>query len=484
MGVEGMSGKIVLNLDEYRDKVLGCWLGKNIGGTLGAPFEGRRETHDLKYYVNVTGEPTPNDDLDLQLLWLKALEERGPRMESRILGEYWLSYVPVDWNEYGIGKANMRKGISPPLSGEYRNVWKHSNGAWIRSEIWACIAPGCPEIAIRYAYEDACVDHGSGEGTLAELFTASIESAAFVLKDRDELIDVGLSMIPEDCGVARAVRTAIDSYRRGLSWLEAREAVIKETEDTGWFMAPRNIGFVIIGWLYGDGDFGKSICTAVNCGDDTDCTGATLGSILGIINGASGIPKEWKDPIGDTIKTVAIANFEPPKNIMELTERTISMARKVLLEHGEPVIISREPTDLSSLSTDMLKRKDVARELWERSPFVLQYEFVNISVSLDYTGYPEISAGSPRKIELKLRNKTPEALEVELTPILPPDWGSIPPEITVGLEPAGKERDSAVEHMEFLPGELKKDVAYRGMIGVMVKGRPTTGSIPIAFIGV
>ena len=30
---------MILNRDEYRNKVLGCWMGKNIGGTLGAPFE-------------------------------------------------------------------------------------------------------------------------------------------------------------------------------------------------------------------------------------------------------------------------------------------------------------------------------------------------------------------------------------------------------------------------------------------------------------
>jgi hypothetical protein len=31
-------GKSFINEVEYRDKVRGCWTGKNIGGTLGAPF--------------------------------------------------------------------------------------------------------------------------------------------------------------------------------------------------------------------------------------------------------------------------------------------------------------------------------------------------------------------------------------------------------------------------------------------------------------
>jgi hypothetical protein len=36
---------IVLSESEYRDKVHACWLGKNIGGTLGAPVEAGEVTH-------------------------------------------------------------------------------------------------------------------------------------------------------------------------------------------------------------------------------------------------------------------------------------------------------------------------------------------------------------------------------------------------------------------------------------------------------
>lgn len=52
--------------------------------------------------------------------------------------------------------------------------------------------------------------------------------------------------------------------------------------------APSGVGMVIIGWLYGEGDFGKSICIAANCGDDADCTAGTLAATLGIIRGNSG----------------------------------------------------------------------------------------------------------------------------------------------------------------------------------------------------
>ena len=40
-----------MNLKEYRKKVEGCFLGKTIGGTLGAPLEGKRNVFDVSYYL-------------------------------------------------------------------------------------------------------------------------------------------------------------------------------------------------------------------------------------------------------------------------------------------------------------------------------------------------------------------------------------------------------------------------------------------------
>ena len=84
-----------INIEEFRDKVLGCWTGKNIGGTLGAPMEGKREMTDVSFYIQeLGGNPAPNDDLDLQLVWLLAVEQRGAyRLNERMLGEYWMRYI-------------------------------------------------------------------------------------------------------------------------------------------------------------------------------------------------------------------------------------------------------------------------------------------------------------------------------------------------------------------------------------------------------
>ncbi|MGC8636040.1 MAG: ADP-ribosylglycohydrolase family protein [Thermoprotei archaeon] len=319
---------------EYWDRVKGCWIGKSAGGTLGMPFEGKREVNHVSFYTQGFGEPAPNDDLDLQLVWLKVLEENGVSVDSVTLASYWLDYIIVDWNEYGVARDNIRKGIMPPMSGKFRNGWQHSNGGWIRSEIWGSVFAGMPQVAAQYGLMDASVDHGDGEGAYAEAFTAFMDSMAYFEGDVKKLIRDALVILPQQSGVRKAVNAALDSYERGLSWLEARDNVIAASEETGWFQAPRNLGYVAIGLLYGEGDFGKTVCTAVNCGDDTDCTGATAGAIMGIIKGEKGIPNDWKSYIGEEIKTVAIGGFQPPKTITELTNRTVAIGLYAHSLHG------------------------------------------------------------------------------------------------------------------------------------------------------
>ena len=51
---------------------------------------------------------------------------------------------------YGFGKTNVRKGLLPPLSGAFNNAFGGSMGCPIRSEIWACIAPGLPLLALEH----------------------------------------------------------------------------------------------------------------------------------------------------------------------------------------------------------------------------------------------------------------------------------------------------------------------------------------------
>ena len=419
--------KMKLNKEEYLNKMHGCWIGKNIGGTLGDEFEGTYDILNIKGFSTAKGEPAPNDDLDLQLVWLKAMQQVGPKaLDANILSYYWMTHITPYWNEYGIAMANLEMGLLPPLSGEMNNSkWKYSNGAWIRSEIWACLAPGIPNIAIKYAIMDASVDHGLSEGTYAEIFTASLESMAFFESDIRKLIDIGLSYIPEDCRIARSIKIAIDGYDKKLDWKEVRELLRKDCVDLGCRRITKNIGYMVLGLLYGEGDFKKSLIYTINCGDDTDCTGATAGAILGIILGADGIPEDWKEYIGDTIRTKCINGtyVRPlPKTCAELVERIYKLTPIVMNEYG----IELDYTDKETSFGDIVPSNilfDQKEEFFTRSPYSFEISCVPHSVAVvEYEETPVVKPGMDFKVKIRIRNKLETHYYHEVTVGLPEGW--------------------------------------------------------------
>ena len=495
------------NTAEYRDKVLGCWLGKSIGGTIGAPMEWKRQVNDVTFYTqDLTGEPVPNDDLDIQLLWLVALEEQGPKLDAHMLADYWLLYVTPHWAEYGMCKANLRIGLSPPLSGTYENDYKDSCGAFIRSEIWACICPGNPQMAARYAYEDAIIDHGNGEGTYAEVFCAALEAAAFVCKDIHKLIDIGLSYIPKDCGVARAVLLAQECYRGKKTWLEARNLILEkyrgrlgwgtpspddvkrgfDTGKLGWDV-PSNIGMLLIGLLYGEGDFDKSICTAVNCGEDTDCTAATVGSIFGILWGSKAIPERWIKPIGRGIKTACLNLGElgyfgnqVPQNVDDLTERTLNVARRVSAERGLAI-------SYGDLPSDKMEKLDSLYAGGMMDWFYLHTggpKFVNgyFEVSLNYgEDGPVIRPGVAKTIGIRIANQYKYQTMLQMRFLMPE--GVV---VEGGNEYAYQCLQPHFRQPTFVPFVLKADQikssVIRGVVEFTQPGRATTFYVPIVLL--
>lgn len=346
----------------------------------------------------------------------------------------------------------MRLGLQPPLCGTYRNVYKDSCGAFIRSEIWACIAPGQPKLAARYAYEDAILDHGDGEGVYAEVMTATLESAAFVITDIHELLEIGLSYIPADCGVAKAARCAMACYKAGMTWRQAREEVLTHyrggldlsqvsAEDQakgfaegqrGWDV-PSNIGMLVIGMLYGEGDFDKTLCVAVNCGEDTDCTGATAGSIFGLMHGAEAIPQRWVDPIGHKIKTACLNLGELgyfggqlPTDLDDLTERTTRIAKQAVMHFRPAVEIAADkPTDLTGLDAKAFMAGDFATALF-RNLGATVYRFPFFEVAVDYGDGPQIRNGQAKTLRLRITNtyKTQAVLAVQV--YAPAGWTVTP----------------------------------------------------------
>ena len=78
--------------------------------------------------------------------------------------------------------------------------------------------------------------------------------------------------------------------------------------------------------IYGGGDYTRSIGLAVQTGFDTDCNGATVGSVLGMRNGFAALPSEWYEPIGDKLAT-SIFGVGTVK-LSDMAKKTLAVATR------------------------------------------------------------------------------------------------------------------------------------------------------------
>lgn len=492
-----------LDFRTYLDKVRGCFLGKNIGGTLGAPFECYQGAVDLDFYTHdISKGVLPNDDLDLQLVWLIAAEREGKKLTAATLAEYWLTYIVPDWSEYGIGKRNLRAGLLPSVSGGFENDFRESNGCWIRSEIWACLAPGRPDIAVRYAYEDAVIDH-FGEGVYAEMFCAAMQSAAFVESDMEKLIDIALSYIPADCDVAKAVGFIRECAKDpSLDWKAARKKLLQTytssfglrplpgqqmdpeipTPRRGWD-APSNVAIILLGHYYGKGDFSRAVCIAAGCCEDADCTAGTLASIYGIIGGTACIDEKWLIPIGDEIKTVSLDKTKhgEPATVTELTERIARLMPTFMQENirfdgdGNIAVYAKDADDLKCGDPHYWQSFHADRFVLRAETGMFTYKAIFDTARAE--------EGVPIEIDLEIISKYPQYQHfnwLDLVWHLPPEW-----EAVGGTESRaclmGHWDNYGTRHLTVIPHNLQ-NARYDVTLEIREAATPARAYIPFTFL--
>lgn len=333
------------------DRIAGCWLGKSIGGTLGLPAEGKPGPLNFSFYDPVPTSAPPNDDLELQLVWLHLLEQRGFALTQRDLADAWLAHIHYMWDEYGRCRWNLRRGVPPAAAGTFENWFASGMGSPIRSEIWACVCAGYPEHAAAYAALDASLDHGP-EGIAGEVFLAVLQSLVLTGTPLTNALERGLGAIDTVTETAQAVRLALRLHEQRLPEWEAYREIVAAHGHDNFTHAPLNLGLIAWALVYGEGDFDRSLLLGTNCGYDTDCTAATVGAVLGMILGPTGIAERWKKPIGDGVWLgPGIIGIRSAGTLGDLTARTVALTERfrASVEKPLPTIAPIAPVTLEAL---------------------------------------------------------------------------------------------------------------------------------------
>ena len=307
-----------ISYTDYLNKIYGCFVGKAISGNIGAPHEGVKMQLDLPYRPDMIDESRPNDDLDLQILWLDVAEKKGEHFTSYDLLERFVTHCSYSPGEYAVMRKNFHRGVYPPYSGRFCNdYFKDGMGCPIRSEIWACLAVGNKKLAAEFASRDGILDHVN-ESVIAEQFLAALEAEAFFESDMDTLIDRALTVVPADCRFRELVNdTRAWCKKYGDSKVVLTKILFRygHPDCTNMF---QNLGITLTALLLGKNDIIKTSLLALNCGNDTDCTCATAGAIIGILRGADELNKAYN--LTDTTYKLGVKSDRRSNKVRDLAE--------------------------------------------------------------------------------------------------------------------------------------------------------------------
>ncbi|MBQ8014942.1 MAG: ADP-ribosylglycohydrolase family protein [Clostridia bacterium] len=327
--------------ETLRKKLSGAWTGRACGCLLGKPIECIRsnelipllketDNYPMHRYIlstditdevcshykfglknkpyadTVDGMPV-DDDTNYVVLAQKIVEDFGRNFGSEDVATAWMKYQSIHsyFTAERTAFANFTKCIMPPASAMYKNVAREWIGAQIRGDYFGYINPGNPEKAAEMAFNDARISHVKN-GVYGEMFAAAMIACAAVTSRIDDIILGGLAQIPSTSRLYESVMRIFDCYKNGVTVDECFNIIhsdYDEHTDHGWCHVISNAMIVTAALLYGEGNFGRSICCAVGMAFDTDCNGATVGSILGMRNTIDGIDEYWKKPVNGKIHT-------------------------------------------------------------------------------------------------------------------------------------------------------------------------------------
>ncbi|MBN1319102.1 MAG: ADP-ribosylglycohydrolase family protein [Anaerolineales bacterium] len=345
---------------DYEERVYAGWLGKCIGVRLGAPTENwtyqeiRDNLGEITDYFPLPAGTVfkPDDDTSMPMILLRAIQDYGPAVTASQIGDTWLNYLgdqrgTLWWGGYGVSSEhtaylNLKNGIPAPKSGSAAlngKLLSEQIGGQIFSDIWGLVAPNNPGLAATYAARASSVSH-DGNGILGGMFVAALVSAAFNEPDPRSLIRSSLTVIPPESEYARMVNAVLKFHRKNPGdWRQAYHFI---HQNYGYDRYPGtahiipNAALIVLGLLYGEGDFSHSIQITNMAGWDTDCNVGNVGAIMGVAVGLNGINDRWRKPINDTLVTAGIIGVRNLTDLPSCAELIANLGRTIAGEKPHP----------------------------------------------------------------------------------------------------------------------------------------------------
>ncbi|MCE1197397.1 MAG: ADP-ribosylglycohydrolase family protein [Marinilabiliales bacterium] len=310
--------KIRLTEAELRDKIMGGWAGQVIGCTFGGPTEYKFVGSMIQDYQTIPWgpeyirecfekDPGLYDDLYMDLTFVEVMEKEGIEAPASSHANAFAHAGYSLWHANQNARYNILRGLMPPASGFWKNN-PHADDIdfQIEADFAGLMTPGMPRKA-----SAICDRIGHmicyGDGYYGGVFVANLYSLAFVYKDIRTIVHEAIRSIPPQSQFYQCVSDAIHWSEKNSDWRDTWFALQKKwTSEVGCpdgvfesfdIDAKINAAYIVMGLLYGNGDYSRTLEISTRVGLDSDCNPANAGGILGTMMGYSNIPAYWRDPV-------------------------------------------------------------------------------------------------------------------------------------------------------------------------------------------
>ncbi len=299
-----------------QNKIKGGWAGQTIGVTFGGPMEFRYNGTMINAYQPVPWydgylkktmleNPGLYDDLYMDLTFVEVFEREGLQAPIASHAKAYAQAGYALWHANQAGRYNILNGIMPPASGHWKNN-PHADciDYQIECDFAGLMSPAMPNAASQISDQIGHIMN-YGDGYYGGVYLGACYTLAFVHNDINKIVNEALKTIPAQSNYYKCISDVIRWHKQypndwRKTWLEVQN---KWSDDIGCpdgVFAPFNIdatvnsAYVVIGLLYGQGDFGKTVEIATRCGQDADCNPSSAAGILGTMLGYDKIPAYWK----------------------------------------------------------------------------------------------------------------------------------------------------------------------------------------------
>lgn len=320
--VFAQSSTIKISKETLQDKIKGGWAGQTIGVTFGGPYEFRfngtfiGDYQKLMWHNGLIKDNMLNnaglyDDLYMDLTFVDVFEKYGLDAPVDSFANAFANAGYMLWHANQAGRYNILHGIKPPQSGYWTNN-PHADciDYQIESDFAGLMSPAMPNTASAISDKIGHIMN-YGDGWYGGVFVGAMYTQTFISSDINFIINEALKTIPHQSEFYQCVNDVIKWHKQfpgdwKQTWFQVQKKWANEVGcPEGVFNpfdidAKVNAAYVVIGLLYGDKDFTKSLEITTRCGQDADCNPATVGGILGALLGYNKIPAYWKQGLKES----------------------------------------------------------------------------------------------------------------------------------------------------------------------------------------